>query len=98
MKKFGWRGARPYLSAVLAAVAVVAGSLGGGPAAAEMTVAALARDTHFHGLAVDAGDPSRLYLATHHGLYAVDGRGVARQVSETRHDFMGFTPHPTDAA
>jgi photosystem II stability/assembly factor-like uncharacterized protein len=60
------------------------------------TVAALASQTHFHGLAVDARDPSRLYLATHHGLYVVSRDGTARQVSARRDDFMGFTPHPTD--
>ena len=64
----------------------------------ETTVAALAKETHFHGLAVDPSDPSRLYLATHHGLYAVGIDGRARLVSETRDDFMGFTPHPTDPA
>jgi hypothetical protein len=42
-------------------------------------------------------DPARLYLATHHGVYVVSPDGKARQVSSTRDDFMGFTPHPTDA-
>lgn len=62
------------------------------------TVAALASETHFHGLTVDASDPSRLYLATHHGLYVVSTDGQARLVSANRDDFMGFTPHPTDPA
>ncbi len=65
-------------------------------AADDTTVAALSGSTHFHGLAVDQNDPSRLYLATHHGLYVVAGDGSAKQVSETTDDFMGFTPHPTD--
>jgi hypothetical protein len=30
------------------------------------TVAALAQQTHFHGIAEDPTEPSRLYLATHH--------------------------------
>jgi photosystem II stability/assembly factor-like uncharacterized protein len=60
------------------------------------TVAALARATHFHGLAVDAADPARVYLATHHGLYAVTADGKARAVSKERHDFMGFTAHPSE--
>jgi BNR/Asp-box repeat len=67
-------------------------------ATSEITVADLAKQTHFHGLAVDASDPTRLYLATHHGLYVVRLDGTARQVSTTRDDFMGFTPHPTDPA
>ncbi len=59
------------------------------------TVQALAAETHFHGLAVDPTDPSRLYLATHHGLYAVAPDGSATRLSPVQ-DFMGFTPHPTD--
>lgn len=64
----------------------------------EETVAALAAETHFHGLSVDSSEPTRLYLTTHHGFYVVSADGKARRLSETRDDFMGFTPHPTDAA
>ena len=39
---------------------------------------------------------TRLYLATHHGLYVVAPDGKAVRVSDTGDDFMGFTPHPTD--
>src|ERR687891_885449 len=62
---------------------------------ASTTVEALARETHFHGIAVDSSDPDRLYLATHHGLYAVAPDGSATRLSPVQ-DFMGFTPHPTD--
>ena len=62
---------------------------------ASTTVRALAEETHFHGIAVDPADPSRLYLATHHGLYAVAPDGSAERLSPVQ-DFMGFTPHPTD--
>jgi hypothetical protein len=62
---------------------------------ASTTVEALARATHFHGIAVESTDPLRLYLATHHGLYAVEPDGSATQLSPVQ-DFMGFTPHPTD--
>jgi photosystem II stability/assembly factor-like uncharacterized protein len=67
-------------------------------AAADETaaVSTLARQTHFHGLAVDANDPMRLFLATHHGIYAVGQDGMARRISEATNDHMGFTPHPTD--
>lgn len=41
------------------------------------TVRALAEHTHFHGIAVDPSDPARLYLATHHGLYAVAAAALA---------------------
>lgn len=63
---------------------------------ANKTVAALARDTHFHGIAVDAADSGRIYLATHHGLFVTGADGKAQQLSEIR-DYMGFTAHPTDA-
>jgi photosystem II stability/assembly factor-like uncharacterized protein len=62
---------------------------------ASTTVEALARETHFHGIAVDSSDPDRLYLATHHGLYAVAPDGSATRLSPVQ-DFMGFTPHPTE--
>ncbi len=64
--------------------------------AADTTVSALAKETHFHGIAVDPSDPSRVYLATHHGLYAVAPDGSASRISSTTDDFMGFTPHPAD--
>jgi photosystem II stability/assembly factor-like uncharacterized protein len=62
---------------------------------ASTSVHALAEHTHFHGIAVDASDPNRLYLATHHGLYAVSPDGSATRLSPVQ-DFMGFTPHPTN--
>jgi photosystem II stability/assembly factor-like uncharacterized protein len=64
---------------------------------ASTTVQELAEDTHFHGIAVDRSDPARLYLATHHGLYAASPDGSATLLSPVQ-DFMGFTPHPTDAS
>lgn len=57
----------------------------------------LRQQTHIHGLAFDRSDSERLWLATHHGFYAVDGEGMARLVSEESHDFMGFAPHPEEA-
>ncbi len=64
--------------------------------AAEIAVSALAKNTHFHGIAVGLKDSLRLYLATHHGLYVVTPDGNAMRVSDTGDDFMGFTPHPVD--
>lgn len=64
----------------------------------ETTVSNLAEKTHVHGIAVDPKDPSRLLLATHHGLHIVSPDGTVEQVSETSDDFMGFTPHPSDAS
>ncbi|HXH04369.1 MAG TPA: exo-alpha-sialidase [Candidatus Competibacteraceae bacterium] len=69
-----------------------------GPALAETTtLAQLRQGTHIHGIAVDAKDPSRLYLATHHGFFLVSADGQASRLSEDRNDYMGFTPHPTDS-
>jgi len=52
--------------------------------------------SHVHGIAVDPNDSSRLYLATHYGVFRTSPDGTAEQVSENRNDYMGFTPHPTD--
>jgi hypothetical protein len=77
-------------------------AIGGGllatcfPAEAATTVYELAQVTHFHGLEVDPADISRLYLATHDGLFAVESDGTADPLSETRDDLMGFTTHPSD--
>lgn len=57
----------------------------------------LRQQTHIHGLAFDRADGERLWLATHHGFYAVGSDGMARRVSEETHDFMGFAPHPEEA-
>lgn len=66
--------------------------------AGDATVQSLAKETHFHGIAVDPNDSSRLHLATHHGLYLLGLDGRVRPISNTRDDFMGFTPHPSDSS
>ncbi|MFN3592028.1 MAG: WD40/YVTN/BNR-like repeat-containing protein [Thermaurantiacus sp.] len=59
----------------------------------------LLKSTHIHGIAVDRADTGRLLIATHHGLHALRlDTGTVEPVSEQRDDFMGFTPHPVDAA
>jgi photosystem II stability/assembly factor-like uncharacterized protein len=60
-----------------------------------VSLSELDNETHYHGLAVDPADPSRLYLATHHGFYLVGPDGMAKRLSPVQ-DFMGFTPHPSD--
>lgn len=63
--------------------------------AAEVPVSELAQKTHVHGLAVDRTDPSRLFIATHHGLFLAGADSKAELVSEIQ-DFMGFNPHPAE--
>lgn len=58
-----------------------------------VSIAELARTTHFHGIAVDPHDSSRLYLATHHGFFIVSPDGMATRLSGVM-DMMGFTPNP----
>jgi photosystem II stability/assembly factor-like uncharacterized protein len=66
-------------------------------AAEAVPLSELRQQTHFHGLAVDPADPGRLYLATHHGFFALGPDGLATRLSPVQ-DFMGFTPHPADSA
>jgi photosystem II stability/assembly factor-like uncharacterized protein len=50
--------------------------------------------THGHGMALDAKDPSKLYIATHHGLYVLQDDKKLYQVGDNHNDYMGFS---TDA-
>jgi photosystem II stability/assembly factor-like uncharacterized protein len=82
-----------YLMAVLVLVAF--GPMAGARAGETTTLSQLRQATHFHGIAVDRIDPSRLFLATHHGFFLVSPDGTATRLSPIQ-DFMGFTPHPSD--
>lgn len=53
--------------------------------------------THEHGLAVDVKDGSRLYIATHHGLLLLQNEKDLYRVGKSKDDYMGFSPHPTEA-
>jgi photosystem II stability/assembly factor-like uncharacterized protein len=64
-------------------------------AAETVAISDLSTLTHIHGLAVDRQDPSRLLIATHHGLFRTGADGKAERISVVQ-DFMGFTPHPSD--
>jgi hypothetical protein len=66
------------------------------PGEAATTVYELAQVTHFHGLAVEQAETSRLYLATHDGLFTVERDGTTYPLSEMRDDLMGLTLHPAD--
>ncbi|HET6157223.1 MAG TPA: hypothetical protein VFE34_02670 [Dongiaceae bacterium] len=83
------------MTSIVAALAFAAISLATPAAADSITLSDLEKQTHYHGLAVDPADPSRLYLAIHHGFYRVGADGMATRLSQMQ-DFMGFTQHPTD--
>lgn len=53
--------------------------------------------SHIHGIAVNLSDPSRLYLATHDGVFLTSPDGTAEKVSSNTDDYMSFTSHPSDA-
>ncbi len=48
--------------------------------------------THGHGMALDAKDSSKLYIATHQGLYLLKDDKTLYQVGENHNDYMGFSP------
>lgn len=53
--------------------------------------------THGHGLAVDVADPNKLYIATHEGLLVLVNDKDLYRIGESTDDYMGFSPHPSDA-
>ncbi|HEX5568452.1 MAG TPA: exo-alpha-sialidase [Streptomyces sp.] len=59
------------------------------PSSAERSPASGAGTEHVHGLGVNPGD-GRLYVATHHGVIAVDDDGSSKRMGDTA-DYMGFT-------
>lgn len=67
-----------------------------GGAQETVPVGALVGQTHVHGVAFDPGDPTFVFVATHHGLYRVSPDGMAERVSPIQ-DFMGFSPQPGGA-
>jgi mono/diheme cytochrome c family protein len=57
----------------------------------------LDRLPHIHGLAVAPSEPSRLYLATHDGLYLASPEGYAEPVPGLHGDIMSFVVHPKES-
>jgi photosystem II stability/assembly factor-like uncharacterized protein len=49
--------------------------------------------SHAHGLAVDAGDSSKVYIATHHGLLILKNGKDLYRIGDVQDDFMGFSAH-----
>lgn len=52
--------------------------------------------SHGHGLAIDAVDQNKVYIATHHGLLVLMNEKDLFQVGQEKDDYMGFSAHPTD--
>ncbi len=52
--------------------------------------------SHVHSLAVDVKDKSKVYIATHQGLYRLDNDSELYRIGKTRNDLMGFSPHPQE--
>ena len=86
-----YRGSGEWLILITTLLSMTAPSV-----SAQTTIIELGENTHFHGIAVDASDSSRIYLATHHGLFVVSLDGSANRISNNRNDYMGFTPHPSN--
>ncbi len=96
MKRMNKKLRRKLSAAGAALLAIAAATFAIRTDAAEtVAVSDLTTQTHIHGLAVDRQDPSRLLIATHHGLFRTGADGKAERVSPVQ-DFMGFTPHPSD--
>ncbi len=53
--------------------------------------------THAHGLAVDLATSSKVYIATHEGLYVLKNDTDLYQVGKSKDDYMGFSLHPSQA-
>ena len=53
--------------------------------------------SHSHGMAVDTSDTTKVYIATHEGLYLLQNDKDLFQIGKTRDDLMGFSQHPTEA-
>lgn len=54
--------------------------------------------SHSHGLAVDVKDSSKLYIATHYGLLVLVNEKDLYRIGKSKDDYMGFSPHPTEAS
>ncbi len=49
-----------------------------------------------HGLAADVADPSKLYIASHHGLFLLKDEKELYRVGPVQDDYMGFSSHPSN--
>ncbi len=83
-------------AALLAVVLFGAGCAGGDDSGDEAAGSGVTTFMHVHGLEVPAWAPDGAFLSTHEGLIRIDADGEWRHVSDERHDFMGFSAHPSE--
>ncbi len=57
----------------------------------------VSRFDHAHGMALDPVDATKLYIATHDGLYVLENDRDLFRIGNNRDDLMGFTAHPAEA-
>ena len=93
LRKSGIRNRITVFQTLLAA-SIITGAATAGAYAADIVF--LDQLSHIHTIAVDKAHPSRLYVATHHGLFSASPSGAAARVSREPHDLMAFAAHPTD--
>lgn len=55
------------------------------------------RFDHAHGMTLDPVDASKVYIATHDGLYVLQNDTDLFRIGSSKDDLMGFTAHPTEA-
>jgi hypothetical protein len=84
----------PLGVAGVAVLALAAALLAALPRAAEAEE--VERFHHIHGLEVPAWAGGDVYVSTHEGLVRIDAQGRWTWVGEARHDFMGFSAHPSE--
>jgi len=72
---------------IAASVAAIASFIAMPTSAAERVP--LAEVSHIHGIAVDPRDPSRLFLATHYGVYLAAPDGLAER-TDGRDGLIGY--------
>ncbi len=51
---------------------------------------------HIHGLEIPAWASGEVFVSTHEGLLRIDAMGRWHWVGASRHDFMGFSAHPSE--
>lgn len=95
MKEFGGTGVLVAVGVVLVGAAALVG-LWWWPAETGEAGEPVEEFVHVHGLDIPGWDADAVYVSTHHGLIRVDQQGAWRWVGQQRHDFMGFSAHPTE--